>query len=177
MATEIQLRRCEAGDEAALALIGQSTFLETFAGVLGGKDILVHCENAHSPELYRTWLANPSIALWLAEITPGGAPIGYMVVAPTQLPLADTSKDDVELKRVYVLGKFHGGGIGKKLVSEAVNHSLSIGAERLLLGVYAHNASAIGFYERSGFIKLGVRKFNVGGQDYDDDIMGMPLNT
>ena len=37
--------------------------------------------------------------------------------------------------------------------------------------------SAIAFYERAGFSKLGTRKFNVGGKDYDDNIMGMPLNT
>ena len=177
MATDIQLRSCAPGDEVALALVGQATFLETFAGILVGRDILTHCANAHSAEIYRTWLADPSYALWLAEVTPGNAPIGYMVVAPAQLPLPDITSDDLELKRIYLLGKFRGGGIGKRLVTAAVTHSISSRAKRLLLGVYAHNDWAIAFYERVGFRKLGTRKFNVGDQDYDDDIMGLALNT
>jgi ribosomal protein S18 acetylase RimI-like enzyme len=48
-------------------------------------------------------------------------------------------------------------------------------ARRLLLGVYAGNATAIGFYQHLGFRKLGTRKFTVGGKNYDDDIMGMSL--
>jgi ribosomal protein S18 acetylase RimI-like enzyme len=76
-----------------------------------------------------------------------------------------------------LLRKFQGGGLGKKLVSTAVAHSIAVGAKRLLLGVYAHNESAIAFYERLGFNKIGVRKFNIGGKGYDDNIMGMSLNT
>lgn len=175
-ADEINLRRCVPGDEAALALVGGATFLETFAGILGGGDIIAHCARAHSGELYRTWLLDADHAIWLLECSPGRAPIGYMVVAPPQLPLADTA-NDLELKRIYLLGKFQGRGLGRQLVSAAVAHSVKSGAKRLLLGVYAHNRSAIGFYERLGFGKLGSRKFNVGGKDYDDDIMGMSLDT
>lgn len=175
MATEIGLRPCMDGDEAALALVGQATFLETFAGILDGKDIVAHCATAHAADLYRDWLANPDYALWLVESHPGGAPVGYMVVAPAQLPLPDTA-GDLEVKRIYLLGKFQGGGLGKRLISSAITHAKAAGARRLLLGVYAHNKPAIGFYERAGFRGLGVRKFNVGGKDYDDNIMGISLH-
>ena len=176
MAVQTNLRPCVPGDEAALALVGQATFLETFAGVLGGKDIIAHCVRDHSPGLYRTWLIDPDYALWLVEISPDQAPIGFMVVAPPQLPLPDTA-GDLELKRIYLLSKFQGSGLGKQLVSAAIAHSKSVDAKRLLLGVHTHNHSAIGFYERFGFRKIGTRKFNIGGKDYDDNIMGMPLNT
>lgn len=174
MNPEIRIRPCAAGDEAALSLVGQATFLETFSGILGGDDIIAHCAKAHAADLYRTWLGAPGYALWLAESSPGGAPIGYMVVAPPDLPLADTA-GDLELKRIYLLGKFHGGGLGRQLVSHAVSHARAEGARKLLLGVYAHNRQAIAFYERAGFGKVGARKFTVGGRDYDDHIMGMGL--
>ncbi|RNF84311.1 GNAT family N-acetyltransferase [Montanilutibacter psychrotolerans] len=175
MDADIQARRCTPGDEDALSLIGQATFLETFAGLLGGRDIVSHCASAHSVPTYRTWLTAPDHALWLAETSPGNAPVGYAVVAPSQLPLPDAASDDLELKRIYLLGKFHGGGIGKRLLREGIAHARSVGARRLLLGVYAHNAAAIGFYQHVGFRTLGARKFNVGGRDYDDHILGMPL--
>lgn len=176
MAADTNLRPCVPGDEASLALVGQATFLETFAGILAGTDIVAHCAQAHTAEIYRGWLTDSRYALWLVESNPGNAPVGFMVVAPPQLPLPDTA-GDLELKRIYLLGKFQGGGIGKRLVTTAVAHSIAAGARRLLLGVYARNQSAIAFYERAGFSKLGTRKFNVGGKDYDDNIMGMPLNT
>lgn len=170
------IRLCGPGDEAALALVGGATFLETFAGILGGKDIISHCAKNHSPELYREWLTDPTCSIWLVEISPGSAPVGYMVVAKPNLPLPDTA-DDLELKRIYLLGKFQGGGIGKSLVGTAITHASERGARRLLLGVYAHNESAIGFYSRLGFGKLGERQFNVGGKDYDDNMMGLDLSS
>jgi ribosomal protein S18 acetylase RimI-like enzyme len=175
MPPEILIRPCLPGDEHALALVGQATFLETFAGLLAGPDIIAHCANAHAAALYRGWLADPDYRLWLVETQQGRAPVGFMVVAPAQLPLPDLSPQDLEIKRIYMLGKFQGGGTGKKLVAEALTHSRARNASRLLLGVYAGNAAAIGFYQRIGFGKLGSRQFDVGGQSYDDNIMGMPL--
>ena len=174
MTAEIEIRTCSPGDEDALALIGQATFLETFAGVLAGPDILSHCANAHSTAVYRNWLSDDRYRLWLAEINPGHAPVGFIVVAPAQLPLPEAERD-LEIKRIYILSKFQGGGLGSRLVNEAIAHSRACNAKRLLLGVYAHNVSAIGFYERFGFKTLGNRSFNVGGQDYEDNIMGMSL--
>jgi ribosomal protein S18 acetylase RimI-like enzyme len=176
LSLDIQVRRCTASDADALALIGKASFLETFAGVLSGTDIVNHCATAHTAELYARWLADTAYQLWIAEVQPGHAPIGFMVVAPADLPLPDCSGKDLEIKRIYIFSKFHGGGIGKRFILEAVRHARERGIERLLLGVYAKNTSAIGFYEASGFGKLGTRKFNVGGHEYDDYIMGMSLN-
>jgi ribosomal protein S18 acetylase RimI-like enzyme len=175
MPPETLIRPCLPGDEHALALVGQATFLETFAGLLAGPDIIAHCASAHAVALYRGWLADPDCQLWLVETQQGRAPVGFMLVAPARLPLPDLSPRDREIKRIYMLGKFQGGGTGKKLVAEALAHARARNAARLLLGVYAGNAAAIGFYERMGFGKLGSRQFDVGGQSYDDNIMGMSV--
>jgi ribosomal protein S18 acetylase RimI-like enzyme len=174
--TQIGIKRCRPGDELALSLVGQATFLETFAGLLGGNDIIEHCQNQHSVENYRQWLNDTRYALWLAQLSPGEAPVGFLVVSPPDLPLNDTSKD-LELKRIYLLSKFQGGGLGKRLIRTAVEHATDAGAERLLLGVYAGNENAIGFYRHIGFEQLGTRKFNVGGMSYDDNILGKRLDT
>lgn len=174
MAIATRIRSCAPGDEDALTLIGRATFLETFAGVLGGQDIVAHCAQAHAVELYRAWLERSDHALWLVECSPGDAPIGYMMIAPPQLPVPDT-EGDLELKRIYLLGRFHGGGLGRQLVATAVAHARAAGATRLLLGVYAHNRPAIAFYQRAGFAQVGTRRYRIGGREYDDIIMGMPL--
>ncbi|HVJ38784.1 MAG TPA: GNAT family N-acetyltransferase [Stenotrophomonas sp.] len=174
MATEANVRACGPDDAEALALVGRATFLETFAGILDGAAIVAHCGQAHAAAVYDGWLNDKAHALWLVETTSGSAPVGFMVVSPPQLPVPDT-EGDLELKRIYLLSKFQGGGVGKRLIAAAAAHAIAAGANRLLLGVYAGNAPAIGFYERAGFRKIGERKFRVGGRDYDDQIMAMSL--
>lgn len=63
----------------------------------------------------------------------------------------------------------------KALMTHARAHAKAAGAVRLLLGVYAGNAAAIGFYTRHGFTYLNDRKFNVGGREYDDQMLGLAL--
>jgi ribosomal protein S18 acetylase RimI-like enzyme len=174
MSLELSIRRAVTGDEDALALVGQSTFLETFAGILDGAAIVEHCRRAHAAARYREWLADPAAGIWLAQAPHGHAPVGYAVVAPPALPGADVTRD-LELKRIYLLSRYHGGGAGKRLLQQAVGFANGAGAARLLLGVYSGNETAIGFYVRQGFEHVARRQFNVGGTLYDDYVLGFTL--
>jgi len=171
---EVEIRRAGPGDEDALSLVGQATFLETFSGVLDGAAITQHCHKAHSPARYLDWLNDDRSAIWLAGAVPGHAPVGYLVVAEPDLPAADAATD-LELKRIYLLGRYQGGGLGKRLLGQAIAHAKGAGAQRLLLGVYAGNHAAIAFYEKQGFAHVADRQFVVGGTAYDDHVMGLRL--
>lgn len=171
----ITLRRCAPGDEAALALVGAATFLESYAGIVDGRDIIAHCGRQHSAEKYRAWLADPAAAIWLAAVDPGQAPIGYLVLTPPDLPLPGLHAGDTEVKRIYVLKKFQGRQLGRQLMDAAVAHARQQGKTRLLLGVYGDNQPALAFYRRMGFEKVGVRQFEVGSRVYDDLILGRDL--
>lgn len=172
---KFQVRVCGPGDEHALTLVGRATFLEAFAGVLSGEDILLHCAKKHAPEVYKTWLADARARVWLAEIEPGNAPVGYLVVAPAGLPLRDLRNDDIEVKRIYLLHRVQGTGLGRRLMNQAVEFARQKGSRRLLLGVYGRNDQAIAFYERFGFTRVGTRRFRVGNNDYDDLIYGLDV--
>lgn len=176
MPSPLTIRRARLGDEDALALVGQSTFLETFAGILDGAAIVEHCRKAHAAAQYRQWLDDPDAAIWLAETAAGGAPVGYLVVARPQLPGADAERD-LELKRIYLLGRYHGAGAGKSLMAHAVAFAKAAGAQRLLLGVYSGNEAAIAFYRRQGFVHFTERQFNVGGRLYDDYVLSLALSA
>ena len=167
---EIVLRECVPGDEEALALIGAATFLETFAGLLEGPDILAHCRVQHGVAQYAVWLTDPEYKLCLAELK--GAPVGFVVLSPPELPLALT-EDDIELKRIYLLHRFQGGGLGRRLLEWSVIQARSLGRKRLLLGVKADNAAALAFYDRVGFVRIGERKFLVGSMLCDDYILSL----
>jgi len=57
----------------------------------------------------------------------------------------------------------------------AAGEARAMGRTRLLLGVYADNAAAVGFYRARGFGQVGVRRFRVGGREYDDAVMARAL--
>ena len=171
----VRVRVCGPQDDQVLSLVGKATFLDAFAGVLSGEDILLHCATQHAPDIYKTWLSDPRARAWLAEIEPGHAPVGYLVVAPADLPLPDLGPDDIEVKRIYLLQRVQGSGVGKQLMKEALAFAALAGSRRLLLGVYGKNHRAIAFYERFGFTRLGARRFRVGRNDHDDLILGFTL--
>ena len=153
-----------------LALIGAATFLESFAGVIAGEALLNHCKVQHSPETYAHLLAQGAKA-WSAELE--GAPVGYALICEPDLDAARTG--DIELKRIYLLSKFHGSGIASELF-DAVWSGVQKHA-RLLLGVKADNERAIAFYTKLGFEKIAVRKFNVGGRLYDDLVLARSIQS
>ncbi|MCI4568579.1 GNAT family N-acetyltransferase [Lysobacter sp. CFH 32150] len=173
MADPIDIHACVPGDEQALALLGQATFLETFAGILAGGDILAHCLVQHAPDIYRQWLVDEHYRLWIANVRQ--APVGYLALTPPALPIADPRDDDLEVKRIYLLHRFHGAGIGRRLMDAAIAHARQRGCRRLLLGVYAGNRDAIAFYERMGYRHVGERRFRVGGNEYDDVVLALDL--
>ena len=107
---DVTIRACSPSDAEALALVGRATFLESYAEVLPGADILAHCAAQHAPELYASWLAREDHGLWIAEAA-GGAPVGYVTLNPPDLPV-ETGPGDVEIKRIYLLSRYHGAGLG-----------------------------------------------------------------
>jgi len=167
-----RLRPAGPEDAERLSLIGAATFLESFADIIGGEAITAHCLKANSAESYRRHLDTGAQA-WLAEVEPGGAPIGYALLTQPDLPGARDG--DIELKRIYTLSRFHGGGLGAALMQAAVEAALARGAARLILGVYAGNDRALAFYAKQGFTRIGNRQFNVGGQICDDFVLARPL--
>jgi ribosomal protein S18 acetylase RimI-like enzyme len=172
MSTPSTIRQCTPADAEALGLIGSATFLETFAGVLDGQAVVTHCTNAHDPDRY-IQLMGLGCRIWIAETEPGLCPVGYVVVGPSFLPIARPG--ELDIKRIYVLNRWHGTGVGEALMEKAVEYARSDHQERLIVGVYIGNARAQAFYEQWGFEKIGERTFSVGPRQYEDYVYALKL--
>ncbi|MEO0882224.1 MAG: GNAT family N-acetyltransferase [Pseudomonadota bacterium] len=172
---KLGIRLAKKTDAEALAHIGVATFVESYTEVIEGPAMVAHCTHQHSEDIYKTYLNDPASTCWLAEYTPTGAPIGYAINCPPDLPI-DLQPGDVELKRIYAMSRFHGSGIGRALMMAAIDQAKSAGAPRLLLGTYEENFRAMAFYAKHGFETVGRRAFNVGGKVYDDIVMALTLS-
>lgn len=172
---DIVIREAGLGDEQRLALVGAATFLESYAGTLPGDDIIAHCATQHAPAIYEDWLLGGEARIWLAEAEAGRAPIGFLVMTPPDIPLPGLGESDVEIRRIYVLHRFHGGAVGWRLMKSALDAARRTGKRRAVVGVYGKNDPAIAFYQRVGFTLFGERKFQVGATIHDDLVLAMEL--
>ena len=170
-----RLKRATAADAAALSLVASACFLETFAGLLEGADIVAHCAKANHQDTFRAWVQMAASRVVVAEIASGGAPIGYTVLTTPDLPAVDVQADDIELRRIYTLSRAHGTGLGPALMGQALLDARDMGRKRVLLGVYAGNERARAFYQKQGFAKVGERQYQVGATLCDDVIYALPL--
>lgn len=171
--TEWHFRQAGPADAERLSVLGQATFLETYAETVDGDDIVAHCIADHSPAAYAALLATPGVRAWIVETVPARAPVAFLLLVPATLP--GSRPGELEVSRVYVLSRFHGRAIGRELVRRAVAAARDAGAARLLLGVYSRNAQAIGFYERLGFARIGSYEFPMRGRGYHDHVMALAL--
>lgn len=171
---EPSIRIASQRDAQTLSHIGVATFVESYSDIIDGAAMMAHCTREHSKATYTTYLAAADTKAWLAEAPNTHAPIGYALNCKPDLPILLHSRD-LELKRIYVLSKFHGSGIAACLVEAAIDHARQSNAPRLLLGTYEGNHRALAFYKKYGFAQIGTRQFQVGDNIYDDIVMAKQL--
>lgn len=167
----IDVREAVPADAPALALLGAATFLETYAHLLPVQDILAHTARHHTADVYAHWLTSSDCGCWIAVHATGGAPVGYLIATPPDLPLQGVAPADWEIRRIYLLNRFQGHGLGRRLMDAVSARARATGRTRLLLGVYSRNEAALAFYAGMGFRQAGTRSFRVGANDYHDYIL------
>jgi diamine N-acetyltransferase len=163
----MQLRRAGVADAGKLSIIGGATFIESFANDHDGDEVVRFLTEEHAPNWYATRLTDPAKAAWLVEEAVG-CPVGYAFAQPAALPGTDAAID-FELKRIYMLSKWHGGGWGAKLFAAAEDEARARGATRLVLSVYVENFPAQKFYAARGFETIGRWVFE--GFDSSEDFI------
>ncbi|HWF01337.1 MAG TPA: GNAT family N-acetyltransferase [Caulobacteraceae bacterium] len=154
------IRRAGPADAEALAQIGAASFTQSFGHQYPAQDLADFLALHHTKEKALGWLTAPDVAVWLVECD--GETVGHALVGPCALPHPEAAPQDPELKRIYLLAKFHGGGLGRRLMDEALAWAQRDGPRRIWIGVWSENARAIALYEGAGFAKVGEYEFVVG---------------
>jgi diamine N-acetyltransferase len=172
MEMDFTTRVCGTGDEKALSLIAQATVLETYAGITHGLDLIAHVTRDLTAEEFGRMVASERVRAWIAETVPGKCVVGYaMAVADEDAK----SFSSFELKRLYLFYRFHGNGLGKRLMEEVLSFAGQMKSERIWLQVHEANSHAIEFYKRFGFMQTGTDLFRAGEGSYRVLTLGLTL--
>ena len=119
-------------------------------------------------------LSDPDVEIRIAFS--GKRMAAYCKIGPVKLPYDIGPEPALELHRVYVYRSQQGVGVGRILLSWAIERARRRGAKNLFLGVWENNERAIAVYESRGFDKVGTYKFRVGDTLDDEIIMRLRLS-
>lgn len=155
-----EIRRAGPDDAEALAAVARATFVQTFGHLYPPADLAAFLDAAYDVEKTRRDLADPACAGWLVEA--GGAVVGYAQAGPCELPHPDVTPASGELKRLYLLQDWQGGGLGGRLLETALAWLEREGPRDLFIGVWSENYGAQRLYRRLGFDRVGEYGFPVG---------------
>ena len=164
--TQIVIRRANAKDAEILAQIGAITFADTFRHLYSQSDLEGFLAEAYGVQATMKHLTDPDYAAWLVE--QDGQAIGHALAGPCTLPHPDVTPACGEVKRIYMLKAWQGGGHGTRLLDTVLAWLDDKGPRSVWLGVWSQNHNAQKLYARRGFSKVGEYKFVVGKtQDHE----------
>jgi diamine N-acetyltransferase len=155
------VRRANPSDAAALARIASETFVATFGHLYPPEDLQEYLGKTYAIAKCREQLANPAMGVWFATLG-SDEPVGFIVVGPCKLPVANLESTAGEVQQLYVYSKHHNLRLGSRLLDTALDWLHSEGRTPLYVGVWSQNLGAQRLYERYGFKKVGEYGFPVG---------------
>ncbi|WP_350285833.1 GNAT family N-acetyltransferase [uncultured Croceitalea sp.] len=170
------IRLAKKEDATAIALLGRTTFTETFGDLFNDIEGLRNYLNTtFSVTKIEKSIDKPNNKYWIAFVD--RLPVGYAKLklkSPSEF--VNTQKIS-QLQKIYVLKDFLSMKIGRQLQDVLMNEARKIGAEQIWLSVYQDNQRAIAFYEKNGFEVVGSHKFSIGEDTFDFKAMSKQFVT
>lgn len=167
----VVIRPAVSADAAALAAVAAATFPLACPPHTSDEAKADFIAKNLTEISFAGYLADAERALFLAELN--GQPVGYTMLVfgephDGDVAAAITLRPTVELSKVYVLPGHHGAGVSSALMDASLDEARARGAIGVWLGVNEENARANRFYEKTGFARVGTKKFLVGERWEDD---------
>ncbi|WP_406831035.1 GNAT family N-acetyltransferase [Pedococcus sp. KACC 23699] len=186
------VRAATVADAPALATVAAATFALACPPHVTQGAIATFIADVLSVQRFEEYLGDPSRDLFVAEEEglvgrdgsvggrPAAGPVGGLTAATgyAMLVTAEPADPDVravlqlrptsELSKIYVLPDQHGAGTSRELMAAALDAARARGSRGAWLGVNQLNERAQRFYAKSGFTRVGTKRFLVGDR-YEDD--------
>ncbi len=167
---DIDIRKANEDDAAALALLGQVSFREAFSHFWTDKEVLKnYFKNTFSVKKIRSSISKENNVFWIAYADE--LPVGYAKLKK-YCPYKDLKdKSPAQLQKIYILNDYIGNGIGKQLQDALFDEVENLGIKTLWLAVWDENLKAIKFYERYGFNKVSRYHYEFDSLKADYEVM------
>ncbi len=167
--TKPLIRAATANDAAALAILGATTFSDTFAAYNTPEDTALFIAEAFSEKHQLRELLDPTFTTYVAD--DGGLLASFAQIRRGTPPECVPDRSAIEILRFYVDARWHGSGLAQRMMAQSLEHITLAGGRTVYLGVWEQNARGIRFYEKEGFRTVGSHIFHVGTDPQQDLLM------
>ena len=166
------IRNAVETDAQALSAFAATVFRETYTPTAAAVDLEAHIARHFRPEVQAAEIVAPDGRTLVAEVN--SELVGYAQLRAAPLPACvhvaqGTPRHAIEVRRFYVAPQWHGRGIAQQLMAACLDTRQD--GLPFWLGVFAHNARAIGFYSKCGFRVAGDTTFYMGETPERDHVM------
>lgn len=169
----INIKKCTLEDSRKLQEISYETFNETFKHQNSPENMNGYLERAFNLKQLEKELSNISSQFFFVYFNNEVA--GYLKVNTNDAQSEEMGEESLEIERIYIKNKFQKHGLGKSLLSKAMEIAMERHKNKIWLGVWEKNENAIAFYNKMGFVQTGVHSFYMGDEEQMDFIMTKTL--
>ena len=163
------IRKADSGDARQLATLAERTFRDTFSTLNTAENMDLYCRNSFSAAIQAREIANPKMITLLGEEASGL--VGFTQLHRAEAPDCVSAESPGEIRRFYVVKKWHGKGVSHGLMKACLEEMHRHGSDVAWLGVWERTPRAIAFYRKFGFLEVGDHAFPMGRDTQRDMVM------
>lgn len=161
----MMIRKAKKEDSLNLAVLSIQVWLHTYAASGIRNEISYFVLDTFTPAYFKNSIENKNYRVCVA--IKDNHLVGYVTAHLTSF--WQDESNGYEIDKLYVQEHFQGRGLGKRLLAEI---STQCGGT-FWLSTWKYNDKAIGFYKHLGFIDVGTRYFEFGGEAHENCVLAI----
>ena len=172
-AENISIRPATADDIVLISVLASTTFYEAYFEQDESSNLSGYINESFDMATVRDEIEDSQSTFFLIFLD--GKAVGYA-------RLIDDSTTDcvgdgrvIELKRIYILERCWGTGIGDRLLGHCIETARNRSFKTIWLGVWEENQRAQKFYAKYGFEQIGTLTFPYGNVDGTNLVLQLSL--
>ena len=170
----IEIRLAKKEDAPSIALLGRTTFTETFGHFFRDQQDLIDYYNlTFSVQKIEDGIEKTDNVFWIAFAN--RLPVGYAKLKLNSHSGFIDSRDVCQLQKIYVLRDFLSMKIGLGLQDLLLKKAKELNFDHVWLSVLHSNERAIKFYKKGGFETIGNHDFQIGKENFEFVAMSKTL--
>ena len=167
------IRQADVPDTNIICALGITTFYEAYFEQDDSDDLANYVMESFDPNKIEAELNDKNSTFFIAELN--GKAVGYAKLRENSKVGCMKEENAIELQRIYILERAKGKGVGGELLNRSVETVRAKGYETIWLSVWVENPSAVKFYEKLGFVKIGEMRFPYGKTVGTNHVMKLKL--
>lgn len=165
---EITLKKLTEDDAQQLQTISIETYVDTFGEFNTEENMATYLEEAYEIDKLRRELTTIGSEFYLLMVS--DVPAAYLKINIDEQQSEEMPAIFLEVERIYVRKQFKRMGLGNRLMELAIAKAKEKKKEKIWLGVWEHNKTALAFYGKWGFTHFSEHIFYMGDDAQTDYI-------